>query len=133
MNPLNLGQKFGVEINDESRGMHNEISNRTSNLVTKLNWKLQWEGHIYLIIVMYTYTWSVWLNGRVFLYKLNCCGFESCSCHVKGAVTVPKTALQGIAPNNNKKVVFKSSVPFTYCISEINRWCSWYWCSNVYV
>ena len=133
MNPLNLGQKFGVEINDESRGMHNQISNRTSNLVTKWNWKLQWEGHIYLIIVMYTYTWSVWLNGRVFLYKLNCCGFEPCSCHVKGAVSVPKTALQGIAPNNNKKVVFKSSVSFTYCISEINRWCSWYWCSNVYV
>ena len=37
MNPLNLGQKFGVEINDESRGMHNQISNRTSNLATKLN------------------------------------------------------------------------------------------------
>ena len=26
--------------------------------------------------------WSVWLNGWVFVYELNGCGFESCCCHL---------------------------------------------------
>ena len=26
--------------------------------------------------------WPVWLNGRVFVYKLSDCGFESCCCNL---------------------------------------------------
>ena len=56
----------------------------------------------------------------MFLYELNCCGIESRCCHVKRTAAVPNTAGQGIAPNN-KRVVFKNCVPFTYCIREIKN------------
>ena len=39
----------------------------------------------------------------------------------KGTITVPNTTAAGADANNaNKKVIFKSCVPFIYCISEIN-------------
>ena len=41
---------------------------------------------------------------------------------LKGIITVPKTAAQGVAVNNaNKRVVFKNRALFTNCITKINN------------
>ena len=41
---------------------------------------------------------------------------------LKGTITVPKTAAQGVAVNNaNKRVVFKNRALFTNCITKINN------------
>ena len=64
-------------------------------IIVTLNLKLQWEGQTYLAIVMYAFM-------------------------LKGTITVPNTAAQGVAVNNaNKKVVFKNRALFTNCITKI--------------
>ena len=66
-------------------------------ITVTLNLTLQWEGQTYLAIVMYTFM-------------------------LKGTITVPKTAAQGVAVNNaNKRVVFKNRALFTNCITKINN------------
>ena len=60
-------------------------------------------------------------------FKTAMLGSSLCDCSdvhilVKGNITVNNTADAGAAANKtNKKVIFKSCVPFTECISKINN------------
>ena len=62
--------------------------------MAKLNSKVQWQSHVYVIIVMHIY--------------------------LKGSISI--TAQAEDNPNNgNKEVIFKNCGPFTDCISETNN------------
>ena len=51
----------------------------------------------------------------------NLCDYRDAYIFVKGNIAVNNTAGAGAAANNtNKKVIFKSCAPFTYCTIKIN-------------
>ena len=51
------------------------------------------------------------------IIKSNLCDYSDAYILVKGAITVPNTAVAGVAVNNNKKAIFKNCTPFTDCIT----------------
>ena len=56
------------------------------------------------------------------MIRSNLCGYSDTYILVKGTITVPHMATEGVAVNNtNKKVIFKNFAPVTNCITEINN------------
>ena len=56
------------------------------------------------------------------MLKSSLCDYGDAYILVKGIITVVDTSAAGAATNNtNKKVIFKTCVPFTNCISKINN------------
>ena len=55
------------------------------------------------------------------ILRSSLCNYSDAYILVIGTITVPNIGTAGVPNNRNKKVVFKSCVPFTDCISEINN------------
>ena len=56
------------------------------------------------------------------MLKSSLCDYSDAYILVKGTISVNNTAAAGAGANNtNKRVIFKTCAPFTYCISEINN------------
>ena len=56
------------------------------------------------------------------MLKSSLCDYGDAYILVKGIITVVDTSAAGAATNNtNKKVILKTCVPFTNCISKINN------------
>ena len=62
------------------------------------------------------------IKFKTTILKLSLCDYGDAYIHVRGTITVNKTAAANAAANNtNKKVIFKDCVPFTNCIGQINN------------
>ena len=61
------------------------------------------------------------IKFKTTILKSSLCDYSDAYIFVKGTVSVNNTAAQGVANNNNKKIIFKNCAPFTNCISEINN------------
>ena len=65
---------------------------------------------------------SFQINFKTTMLKSSLCDYSDAYILVKGTISVYNTAAAGAAVNNDdKKVIFKNSAPFTNCISEINN------------
>ena len=53
--------------------------------------------------------------------RSNLCDYSDAYIHVKETIAVPNICRAAVSNNRNKKVIFKSCVPFTNCISEIKN------------
>ena len=55
------------------------------------------------------------------MIRLSLCVYSDAYILAQGTITVTNTAVEGAAPNNRKKVIFKICALFTDCISEIKN------------
>ena len=69
-----------------------------------------------------TYFVNRQINFKTSMLRSSLCDCSDAYILIKGNITVNNTAAEGAAANNtNKKVIIKSRVPFTDCISKINN------------
>ena len=62
------------------------------------------------------------IKFKTTMLKSSLCDCSDAYILVKGTISVNNTAAAGAAVNNDdRKVIFKNCVPFTNCMSEINK------------
>ena len=68
------------------------------------------------------YNASNQIKFKTSIIRSRLCDYSDAYFHVKGTIIVPDTWTQDApAYNKNKKVIFKSSAPFTNCIRELDN------------
>ena len=60
------------------------------------------------------------IKFKTSVMRSNLCDYSDTRIRVRGTIKAHRTASKA-ANNANKKIIFKSCVPFTNCISEINN------------
>ena len=69
-----------------------------------------------------TYSVGSQIKFKTTMLKSSLCDYSDAYIHVRGSITVNKTAAADADANNtNKIVIFENCAPFTNCISEINN------------
>ena len=69
-----------------------------------------------------TYNTNSQIKFKISLLNSRLCDYSDAYILVKETITVPNTAAEDANANNaNKKVISKSFIPFTDCISQINN------------
>ena len=68
-----------------------------------------------------TYNEDNQINFKTSMLRSNLCNYSDAWILVKGTITITNTAEGAAANNVNKKVLFKTCVPFTHSINRINN------------
>ena len=68
------------------------------------------------------YTTNSQIKFKTSMFRSSLCDYSDLYILVKGTITIARVAAPSATDNAGKKAVFQNCVPFTDCISEINKY-----------